>query len=755
MNNSPWVRTLRVPLVLLATVLALVLCMGTALADTYTSPYVSGKTYTLDVPADSIALGIDVSYYQATIDWEAVAADGVEFVFIRGAVRYISSGLLAVDSKFYEYIEGAQAAGLKVGVYVFSQAITVEEAIEEADLLIELVSDYEIDLPLVFDPEFYTTQSGTNTGRLYEAFSSYSTTAEQRAYMTELACAFFNEVAEAGYTPMYYSSYYWLLNYVDTAAFEGAVWLARYNTYTNYTEDYAFWQYSASGTVNGISTSVDCNFCINLDYLDCGKQFDEEEKEPSITITPSDYPTGTISAKTYNLTGSIVSAYPLSTVTGSIVAADGTVVQSYTATLNAKRYTIGNSLLNQNLRFGNLASGTYTLCYTATDSTGYTVTWTSEEFTVEDNTIAISVTSYPTGNITAAAFALQGTISSDYTLTSVTGAIVAEDGTVVQTVTDSSISSKTYSLRNSTVDKGMKFGSLSAGRYYLVFTATDSSGATATWTSEVFTVRSFVYDDVAASAWYYDTVYSVTDLGVFTGYANSNGSYSFKPTQSISRIEVISTLYRLAGSPEVSGEHPFTDATASWYQDALVWAYQMGIASGTSATTFDPGTGITREAFAALLYRYYGGTALEEDLLADYVDADQISDWARTAVNWCVANGIISSNSTTELLVSPSISTNRATAAQLLYNCYQSFGLVAPTAPTDTDTAEPNDTVDADTEADADADADTEADADADADTAPDTATTPDEDTSPEPTEEGEASTDDDPVPETEPEEGT
>ena len=716
---------------------------ASAASYTYTSPYVEDVVYTLTTDPEEIALGIDVSYYQGTIDWEAVAADGVEFAFIRAAVRYSSSGTLSVDSKFYDNIEGALANGIKVGVYIFSQAITVEEAIEEADFLIDLVEGYDIDLPLVFDPEFVTSSTtGEHYGRLYEAFTATSS-GDRVNFMTELGNAFITEVEEAGYVGMYYSSYSWLKNYVDTSSFSTPVWLARYNTYAGYSGEYAFWQYSSSGTVDGISTKVDCNFCLDTDYLDC-QTLAGSYTEPSgsyISIDATSYPTGTMEAASFTLRGTITSNYPLESVTGTITSTDGTVVQTYTAHPYNTTFTIANSRLDNNLKFAKLEAGDYTLTYTATDTEGFTLSWTSEVFTIiasedddaedsgeteeteeseeseetddadsdeegmevpeedteaetesdadseetteaEDtdadpsdetesvtNTIQISAATYPTGNFTAASYTLRGTVTSDYTLTSVTGAIVRADGEIEQEATESGINSGTFSIANSAVDNGLVFGKLDAGYYYITYTAEDSAGCTLTWTSPIFAVSpTTLFTDVTnSSSWYYYTVYNMASRGYFSGYASGSTVY-FAPDQEISRIEVIVLLYRLAGSPEVSGTHPFEDSTAGWYQDALTWAWQNGIAAGTGETAFSPSESITREAFATLLYRYAEGTAADSDCLADYTDADSVSSWAEDAVSWCVANGIINSTSTASLVISPAAKTNRATAAQLLYN---------------------------------------------------------------------------------------
>lgn len=557
-------------------ILSLCLTVGlllpvSAAGYSYTSPY-DNKTYTLDVDPSRIVNGIDVAYYQGDIDWNKVAADGIEFAFIRAAVRYSGTGKLAKDTKFEKNIQGAQAAGIRVGVYVFSQAITVAEAEEEADFVLNLIKGYDLELPVVFDPEFVENSSGKNSGRLYNAFLALDNLTEKKAFMTSLGNAFCAKISAAGYLPMYYSSLSWLKYYIDTSTLEYPVWLARYNTYTGYSDPYAFWQYGY-GKVDGISTDVDMDFCILPEYLDC----------PSI---------------------------------------------------------LGKT---------------------------------------ERTSLSIHPVQYPSGNLNARSFTLTGTVSStDANIASVTGSIVRADGTVVQTATSYGVFSKTFSIKGSDIDNNLKFASLSAGYYYLTYAAFDVTGKTVTWTSPVFAIsgKKLFTDVTDSSQWYYYTVYCMASRGIFNGYTDD----TYLPNNSISRAEVITTLYRLAGSPAVSGTHPFTDATASWYQDALTWAYQADIAHGTTSTTFDPNTPITREAFATLLFNYCGATPVSSDCLTGYGDAAQVSSWARDAVNWCVANQIIRSTSTSELLISPALQTNRATAAQLLYNFSASFDTTAAAA---------------------------------------------------------------------------
>lgn len=216
---------------------------------------------------ETLRRGIDVSAWQDTINWTKVKNAGVEFVFIRAAYRGATTGKLNKDGRFVDYINGAKAAGLKVGVYIFSQAITVKEAQEEADYLMSLVSGYTIDLPLVFDLEHY---SG---GRFTNAKLS-------RRAVTDMCLAFCARVESKGYTSMVYSNPS-MLNNEMYASEIGKLWLANYITKTTYSgHKYEYWQCSDHGTVNGISGNVDLDFWF-------------QPKSVQTTPTPSPTPTPT------------------------------------------------------------------------------------------------------------------------------------------------------------------------------------------------------------------------------------------------------------------------------------------------------------------------------------------------------------------------------------------------------------------------------------------------------------------------------
>ncbi len=191
--------------------------------------------------------GIDVSKYQQDIDWEQVAADGVEYAFIRVGIRGYATGALVEDDYFAENVEEALAQGISVGVYFYSQAITVEEAEEEADFVLEAIEGMDITYPVVIDIETV----GEADAR------ADALTQEER---TEVCIAFCERIAEAGYTPMIYGNtetFTLLLDLEQIADYER--WIAYYDEALCFPYEFSIWQYTHYGTVAGIDGSADLN----------------------------------------------------------------------------------------------------------------------------------------------------------------------------------------------------------------------------------------------------------------------------------------------------------------------------------------------------------------------------------------------------------------------------------------------------------------------------------------------------------------
>jgi GH25 family lysozyme M1 (1,4-beta-N-acetylmuramidase) len=193
--------------------------------------------------------GIDVSVYQGDIDWEKVKADGVHFAFIRLGYRGYGTGKLQLDEKFKQNIRGATKAGVKVGVYFYSQAISTREAREEANMVLRYIKDYDIDYPVVYDVEEAPSTSARTRGI-------------SGAQVTKNAIAFCDTIREAGYRPMIYTYSKWYVEKLDLSKLtKYDKWLAQYYKVPFFPYEFDIWQYSSKGRVNGIKGNVDMNLC--------------------------------------------------------------------------------------------------------------------------------------------------------------------------------------------------------------------------------------------------------------------------------------------------------------------------------------------------------------------------------------------------------------------------------------------------------------------------------------------------------------
>jgi GH25 family lysozyme M1 (1,4-beta-N-acetylmuramidase) len=193
--------------------------------------------------------GIDVSFWQGDIDWERVAASDVDFAILRAGRGEISASRpMTEDVRFREYIEGAQANGIDVGVYFYSYALTPAEARAEAEFLVSIISDYEITYPIVFDLE----------DPIHERLS--------RAQNSAIVDAFFEVLKAHGYFPMLYSYKNFLEDRIEQRILDTyAVWVAHWHVRsTNYIHPYHIWQFTDSGAVAGINGGVD----LNISYYD-------------------------------------------------------------------------------------------------------------------------------------------------------------------------------------------------------------------------------------------------------------------------------------------------------------------------------------------------------------------------------------------------------------------------------------------------------------------------------------------------------
>ena len=203
--------------------------------------------------AGKSVVGIDVSYHQGDIDWELVRESGVEFVMMRVGYRgYGESGKLVEDTNFQTNIRGALDAGLKVGVYFFSQALNLEEVEEEVDFLLERIEGYEIAMPVVYDWEYVSDEARTAN--------------MDARTLTDCSKHFCELILEAGYEPMIYfnrnqAAYLLYLEELTDYPF----WLAAYTDRMGFPYQVDMWQYTDNGRVPGIEGAVDVDILFVYD----------------------------------------------------------------------------------------------------------------------------------------------------------------------------------------------------------------------------------------------------------------------------------------------------------------------------------------------------------------------------------------------------------------------------------------------------------------------------------------------------------
>lgn len=191
--------------------------------------------------------GIDVSKYQGNIDFSKVKDDGVEYAMIRCGYRGYDSGVIMPDENWDKNAQSASDNGIKVGAYFFTQAVTVEEAVEEADFVINAIKPYNITYPVVIDIENVDNRTSRQ-----ENLSPKE--------LTDIVIAFCDTIKAAGYTPMIYSNinyYGGKLEYSRLEKYDK--WFASYTTTLYFPYEIAMWQYTSTGTVNGINGNVDVN----------------------------------------------------------------------------------------------------------------------------------------------------------------------------------------------------------------------------------------------------------------------------------------------------------------------------------------------------------------------------------------------------------------------------------------------------------------------------------------------------------------
>lgn len=199
------------------------------------------------------SLGASISRYQKDVDFYQMKQDGIDFVMLRVGARGYKTGELQLDETFDENIKKATEAGLQVGLYVYSQAVTAEEAVAEAQLVLDHIGEYPVSYPVAIEMEFVPNDSSRVE----------TLTRDER---TAVTAAFINKIKEAGRTPMIYGNKEWLVKRIDLSKLNDCcVWLAEEDDFPHYPYEYAMWQYTTKGEVKGVKGYVDLSISF-IDY---------------------------------------------------------------------------------------------------------------------------------------------------------------------------------------------------------------------------------------------------------------------------------------------------------------------------------------------------------------------------------------------------------------------------------------------------------------------------------------------------------
>lgn len=234
------------------------------------SPYLTKNTYDFTNMSETANLrkytdngkkisyvGVDISKHNGTVNFRSMKAAGIDYVMIRLGARGYSTGQLSLDDNFVENIEDAIDAGLDIGIYFYSQAVTLEEATQEVNFVVQNLTPYKehINYPLAFDMESVPNDKARIDGL-------------SREDKTAISAAFLSGVQAAGYIPMLYGNKEWLIKNIDLAQLQNYdVWLSEDEDIPDYPYQYTMWQYTTTGVLNGITGDANLNLCF-VSYSD-------------------------------------------------------------------------------------------------------------------------------------------------------------------------------------------------------------------------------------------------------------------------------------------------------------------------------------------------------------------------------------------------------------------------------------------------------------------------------------------------------
>lgn len=234
------------------------------------SPYLTKNTYDFTNLSETANLrkytdngkkisyvGVDISKHNGNVNFRSMKSAGIDYVMIRLGARGYSTGQISLDDNFVQNMEAAIDAGLDIGVYFYSQAVTLEEVTQEANFVVQNLAPYKehINYPVAFDMENVANDKARIDGL-------------SRDDKTSIAAAFLSGVQAAGYIPMIYGNKEWLIKNIDLAQLQNYdVWLSQDEDIPDYPYQYTMWQYTTTGVLNGVTGDANLNLCF-VSYSD-------------------------------------------------------------------------------------------------------------------------------------------------------------------------------------------------------------------------------------------------------------------------------------------------------------------------------------------------------------------------------------------------------------------------------------------------------------------------------------------------------
>lgn len=595
--------------------------------------------------------GIDVSENNSYINWYT-AANNIDFAIIR--CGYGMNQTDQDDGDWYTNANACTQLGIPFGTYLYSYATTTARARSEAEHVLRLVEGYDMSLPIFYDLEDSTISSSCSAYEIYQ-----------------IAKTFCDIITDAGYTVGIYANLNWWENYLYYDAYDQWYkWVAQYSSYCSYSGDYAIWQYGDTGSVGGVSGSVDVNYwygsfpgnaptehtCNHSQYA----FFEAAHPHYSCYTCPVCGDVIRVESETNSYDQCFLCQTPETPALLNMSTAyptDSEICFRWEDTSHTTHYNLWLEKQNENGEYVTYEQNSYAesgLSRTL-PAGNYRVQlqsynfnfWENDDcpkafsgwysFTVSDNyecclyghqcvTTRVEPTCTADGSQVTVCSRCGDTISTE---------ILPATGHSYAAVTVAPTCTQPGSVTSTCIHCGESHTEATAatGHDYHLGICGHCGEADPDFVQATF-------EDVAEDSWYAEPIAYMVGKGLMTGVSES----CFAPEATMTRGMLVDMLWRYAGCPE-SGSHNFVDVSADHpYSQAIAWASSCGIVNGMGGGCFAPDGSVTREQLAVILYRYAGFCGFDISARSDlsvFADAGSFSDYATDAISWAVAQEVL------------------------------------------------------------------------------------------------------------------